>query len=244
MNLIIDIGNTGIKLAVFNEQQQLIYFKKTDKYQVLNKLDKINNHFSIKAVMLSTVGKPVSGLEAYFKHKKIKFFNLSSNLKLPFKLAYNTQQTLGADRLGLVAGALKYKKNAHQLIIDAGTCVTYDFINAENIYLGGAISPGLQLRYKSLNDYTANLPLLNTPDKPVKLIGNDTNTSIQSGVIQGLANEIDGFIVNYNLKFRPLTVYLTGGDEKLLDRYIKNKIFVNSKFLLLEGINHILNLNK
>jgi len=169
---------------------------------------------------------------------------LNIGLKLPFKLAYKTPETIGADRLGLVAGAILRTPSHNQLVIDAGSCVTYDFIDKNNIYYGGAISPGLSLRFKSLHDYTAKLPLLKPTERFVKLIGDDTKSSIESGVINGLVAEIEGVSVKYNLKFKDLTVYLTGGDEKLLDRYIKNKIFVNSKFLLLEGINFILNLNK
>ncbi len=244
MNLIVDIGNTGIKLAVFNEKNKLIYFTTVERSCIFDKLDHIIHDLKPAYALISCVGEPVNPLDEYLNKKNIRFFHLSYKLKLPFKIAYKTPATIGADRLGLVAGALLYKQNTHQLIIDAGTCVTYDFVDKDNIYRGGAISPGLQLRYKALNNYTANLPLLSIPKNHVPLIGTDTTTSIQSGVIRGLANEIEGFIVKYNLKYTPLTVYLTGGDEKLLDSYIKNKIFVNSKFLLLEGMNHILNLNK
>jgi len=194
--------------------------------------------------MISQVGQNISGLEDFLQKHDITNWYLNASLKLPFKVAYKTPETIGADRLGLVAGAIWRTPNQNQLIIDAGSCVTYDFVDKNNVYHGGAISPGLALRFKSLHDYTAKLPLLKPTDSFVKLIGDDTKSSIESGVINGLIAEIEGVSVKYNLKFKDLTVYLTGGDKKLLDRYIKNKIFVSSKFLLLEGINFILNLNK
>ncbi len=244
MNLIIDIGNTSIKLAVFNQKNQMMSLLKADSKNIFEKLQALIQKFKPDYAMISQVGNPIPELNNFLNTHQITVWLLSTQLKLPFEIAYQSPDTIGADRLGLVAGAVLKQSHHDQLIIDAGTCVTYDFIDQNNIYRGGAISPGLNLRYKSLHNYTADLPLLHPTEKQVDLIGSDTVSSIQSGVIRGLAQEIEGFIVKYNLNFKPLTVYLTGGDEKLLDRYIKNKIFVSSKFLLLEGINFILNLNK
>jgi len=244
MNLIIDIGNTGIKLAVFDNNDSLIHFQRTNQDNIIEKLKNIVQKFPVTDVIISQVGYPVPGLNEYLSNHQIDYRYLSTKLKLPFKIHYKSPESIGADRLGLVAGAVYKKPQGHKLIIDAGTCVTYDFIDKDNNYYGGAISPGLKLRFKSLHDYTANLPLLQPDEKNTPLIGNDTESSIQSGVINGLVGEIEGFIVKYNLNFPDLTVYLTGGHEKLLDRYIKNKIFVSSKFLLVEGLNFILNLNK
>ena len=244
MNLIIDIGNTGIKLAVFNAVNQMVFWQRTNPDNCIEVLEEISGKFSINHAIISQVGQPVEGLEKYLSAQKIYFIKLHTGLKLPFNIAYKTPETIGADRLGLVAGAILKQPEGNKLIIDAGTCVTYDFVDKNKLYHGGAISPGLGLRFKSLNDYTANLPLLQAGEKDIPLIGYDTNSSIKSGVIHGLVNEIEGYIVKYNLKFKDFTVFLTGGDEKVLDRYIKNKIFVGSKFLLLEGLNFILNLNK
>ncbi len=244
MNLIIDIGNTSIKSAVFDQNNQILELKRSLSKTLLQDLDHLIKKYPVTDAMISKVGAPVNELDSFLNNQNINTKYLSADLKLPFKIAYKTPKSVGADRLALVAGAVLKTPDKNQLIIDAGTCVTYDFIDAQNIYHGGAISPGLSLRYKALNDYTANLPLLKPDNKTVEMIGTDTKSSIQSGVIWGLVYEIEGYIVNYNLKFAPLTVYLTGGDKKLLDRYIKNKIFVSSKFLLLEGINYILNLNK
>ncbi len=244
MNLVIDIGNTGIKIAVFNPEDEMTHFERTTSAQIISLLEGLIKTYPLTDVIISQVGQPVPGLENWFKTQAIKVLYLNTTLKLPFHIKYKSPGTLGADRLALVAGAVLKQPQGDKLIIDAGTCVTYDFVDINKNYHGGAISPGLQLRFKSLHDYTANLPLLKPEKSPAPLTGKDTVSSIQAGVIGGLVNEIEGFIVKYNLKYPDLTVYLTGGDEKVLDRYIKNKIFVSSKFLLLEGLNFILNLNK
>jgi type III pantothenate kinase len=244
MNLIIDIGNTQVKTAVFDTDNELIDLQKNTTENILKDIEHQVDKFAVTYAIMSKVGKEIEGLESFFEAQAIPLFFLTAHCKLPFSLQYKTPETIGADRLALVAGALLYRQNQNMLIIDAGTCVTYDFIDKNNVYHGGAISPGLFLRYKSLNDYTANLPLLKPENKTVELIGDSTQSSIQSGVIYGLVAEIEAIIVKYNLKFKDLTVFLTGGDKKLLDSYIKNKIFVNSNFLLPEGMNYILNLNK
>lgn len=131
----------------------------------------------------------------------------------------------------MASGAVLYFKNKNRLIIDAGTCITYDFVDNKNTYHGGAISPGLSLRYKSLNNYTAKLPLLENKEIDF-LIGRSTNESIYSGVINGVVNEINGFITQYKEIDKDLTIILTGGDADFLAKSIKNTIFANSNFLL------------
>jgi len=245
MNLIIDIGNTKIKTAVFDKNNKLQHIQTVLVENFFDVINFVLKEFPVQYAMISQVGKPVKGVKNFFRQKNIPLYFVQARMKLPFEIAYQSPETIGADRLGLVAGAWSKTPGKNLLIIDAGTCITYDFIDKNAVYHGGAISPGIYLRYKSLNDYTANLPLLKIPEKhPVELTGKNTESSIQSGVIQGVVNEIEGFIVKYNLKYPDFTVYLTGGDQKVLDRYIKNKIFVSSKFLLLEGINYLLNLNK
>jgi type III pantothenate kinase len=138
----------------------------------------------------------------------------------------------------LVAAAVFKFPNTDVLIIDAGTCITYDFVDAEACYHGGAISPGIKMRYKSLHTFTENLPLLE-PDNMNQLIGNSTETSIHSGVINGVINEIDSIIGQYRKKNKDLTVVLTGGDVNFLANKLKNGIFANPNFLI-EGLNEIL----
>ena len=148
---------------------------------------------------------------------------------------------LSAHRLALATAANYYYPNKNVLVIDAGTCITYDLVNASNQYLGGGISPGIEMRYKSLNYFTSKLPLLNSK-RESELIGTDTNRSIQSGVINGVISEIDGVISQYIHEFDDLTVVLTGGDSEFLSKRLKNSIFANSNFLL-DGLNHLIQFN-
>jgi len=135
----------------------------------------------------------------------------------------------------LAAGATLTHPNQNRLIIDAGTCITYDFVNSEDQYLGGAISPGIKIRYKSLNNYTSKLPLLSLSEE-FDIIGNSTKSAIHSGVINGVLFEIEGFISQYSLKNQDLTIILTGGDAEFLAKRLKSTIFANSNFLL-ESLN-------
>jgi type III pantothenate kinase len=160
---------------------------------------------------------------------------------MPFKNLYGTPKTLGVDRLALVSAASAQFSGKDVLVIDAGTCITYDFITKENSYLGGAISPGLRMRYQALNNLTAHLPLLDTK-RPDHFIGQSTEQAIHSGVVFGVLNEMEGVIEAYKEKYSDLTVILTGGDANFLSKQLKSSIFANSNFLL-EGLNHILQFN-
>ena len=176
------------------------------------------------------------------KLKKIKnlvqIHIISSLTEVPFKNLYKTPETLGVDRIALVAGAVTQFSGHNVLVIDAGTCITFDFVNSEGEYIGGAISPGLKMRFNSLNHFTANLPLLEKDDL-IDFIGKNTKESMNSGVINGVIQEIDGVINQYKKKFLDLTVVLTGGDTNFLAKQLKSSIFANQN-LLLHGLNKIL----
>ena len=234
MILAIDIGNTRIKAAVFEGDILLegFVFLKIDFQEKLENILKTNE--KIQYLVVSAV----SDVE------KEWFSNLNSTLKIhfvshkdpfPFQNTYKTPQTLGIDRMVLAAGATLQYPNQNRLVIDAGTCITYDFIDENNNYLGGAISPGLRLRYESLHNYTAKLPLL-TFETPENYIGKSTLESIHSGVVHGLAFEIDGFIGAYREQYSNFIIILTGGDSEFLANRLKNTIFANSNFLL-ESLN-------
>ena len=162
--------------------------------------------------------------------------------KVPFKNLYATPQTLGVDRIALVAAAAITFPKKNILVIDAGSCVTYDFLSDQNEYLGGVISPGLRMRFKAMHTFTVGLPLL-TLEIPKKDIGDSTSKAMQVGAFLGLVNEIDGFITSYSENYADLTVILTGGDAEILRDRLKNDIFANSNFLL-EGLHYILEYNK
>ncbi len=240
MNLIIDVGNTFVKFAVF--QDNAIVNSESVKLSAFIKTFKtiIKNNTQIEQCIISSVGR-LNSKHVEIVKDKLQLLILDSEVKLPFKNLYKTPSTLGVDRIALVSASVKQFSNKNVLIIDAGTCITYDFITKNNDYLGGAISPGIRLRYQSLHNQTANLPLLDTKS-PESIIGSSTSTAIHSGVIVGILKEIDGIVKEYQKKYSDLTVILTGGDANFLSKQLKSSIFANSNFLL-EGLNYILEYN-
>jgi type III pantothenate kinase len=194
----------------------------------------LNQYPNCTDLIVASVGNLAKEAFLVFE-KQLKIHFLTSQDPFPFHNLYETPQTLGIDRMVLASGATLMYPNQNRLVIDAGTCITYDFIDAENKYLGGAITPGIQLRYESLHQYTAKLPLL-TKKYPNHFIGNSTSESIHSGVIQGIVHEIDGFIREYEEQYSKFIIILTGGDANFLAKRLKNTIFANSNFLL-ESLN-------
>lgn len=240
MLLAIDVGNTRIKAAVFEQYTLLekVVFSDAELSNqigfILKKYQKIEN------LVISSVGNLEN--EAFSNiNSNVKIYFITKDIHFPFHNLYETPNSLGIDRMVLATGAVLQFPNKNRLVIDAGTCVTYDFIDAENNYVGGAISPGIRLRYESLHNYTAKLPLL-TRSIPEKLIGNSTQDSIHSGVINGLTNEIDGFIEHYKQRYDNFIIILTGGDAEFLAKRLKNTIFANSNFLL-ESLNQTFQYN-
>jgi type III pantothenate kinase len=240
MNLIIDVGNSFVKLAVFQDSELVV--KKTIKPDVIIKHIDIlrKEHKTIEKAIISSVGKLKEKDVRYIK-KYVHLVELNSKTALPFKNCYETPNTLGVDRMALVSASVQQFPNNNVLVIDAGTCITYDFVTNKNEYLGGAISPGIDMRYKSLNNLTANLPLLEK-EMPHNIVGASTNSSIHSGVVNGVLKEMDGIIETYQQEYSDLTVILTGGDCNFLSKQLKSSIFANSNFLL-EGLNYILQFN-
>lgn len=241
MNLVIDVGNTYVKLAVYSKHRLIKKLSVEHKNLVAKVSELIVKYPSITKGIISSVGK-IDSSQLLKIRKIVPLHILDSKTNLPFKNKYKTPDTLGVDRLALVSASVEQFPDQHVLIIDSGTCITYDFINKKNEYLGGAISPGIRTRYRSLNNLTANLPLLETK-MPKSIVGNTTASSIHSGVINGILKEIDGVIEEYKINHQDLTVILTGGDAKLLSKRLKSSIFANSNFLL-EGLNYILEFNK
>ena len=236
MNLIIDVGNTRVKVAVF-ELDTIKDFFVFDKAEILSEVKKIISNFSITSSIVSSVAHFTEEERQEIAELLNPIF-LDSTTNVPFKNNYKTPKTLGVDRIALASAAVNKYPNKNVLVIDAGTCITYDFITKESEYLGGAISPGIQMRYKALHEFTAKLPLLE-PSKLENFIGVDTNTSIHSGVINGVSNEIDGIIKQYQKKYQELTVVLTGGDTYFLSKQLKSVIFAHPNFVL-EGLHTIL----
>lgn len=239
MNLAIDVGNTLIKLAIFDSGELKLkkVFPKENLFEVLDSIEK--TYSDIQHVIAASVAKLSDEQTNRLKHANL--LSLTSQTPVPFENRYGSPETLGVDRMALVAASAVQFPNQNSLIIDAGTCITYDFINSDNEYLGGGISPGILMRYKAVNQYTSNLPLLE-PKIIESYIGNTTANSLHSGILQGACHEIAGFIASYKEDFPSLTVILTGGDAHFLRDSLKNDIFANPNFLL-EGLNHILEYN-
>ncbi|HNP31869.1 MAG TPA: type III pantothenate kinase [Flavobacterium sp.] len=241
MLLTLDVGNTRIKAAVF-EQTTLIELFIFSNEELIDKTNSILDQFQkIKDLVVSSVGNIEKELFLSIKNK-VEIHFITHESKFPFTNLYSTPTTLGIDRMVLASGAVLQYPNQNRLVIDAGTCITYDFIDENNNYHGGAISPGIRLRYESLHQQTAKLPLL-TKKSPENFIGNSTQESIHSGVINGVILEIDGFIELYKAQYAKFIIILTGGDSDFLAVRLKNTIFANSNFLL-ESLNQTFQYNQ
>ena len=227
MNLTLDIGNTQSKLAVFNNS--LVVVKTFDSEFIIDEIDDFLLLYpSIKNLIVCSVTDITLNLEKY-NFNNVHFVSSSSNI--PFENLYLSKDSLGNDRIALVSSASISYPGKNVLIIDAGSCITYDFINDKNQYLGGAISPGLNMRYKSLNEFTSKLPLVSFESSD-KLIANQTIDSINVGVANGVVFEIEGFVRQYLSEYDNLTVILTGGNSDFLSNQLKISIFASLNNLI------------
>jgi len=240
MYLIIDIGNTYSKVAVFL-RNEILEIKRVIISEVYNLVQYLKTKYtSITHTLISSV-KEIDSI--FPKHFLDSVIQLTSKTGVPFKNNYKTPKTLGADRKALVGAAFYEFPDTNVLIIDSGSCITYDFITNTGEYLGGGIAPGLQMRLKSLNNYTDKLPLLkvsNLTTTQIPLIGSSTEAAIYSGSLQGAIFEIEGMITSFKREYPTTKVILTGGDAIFLSKQLKSDIFVEPNFLLL-GLNHLLN---
>ncbi|MBV6453792.1 MAG: Type III pantothenate kinase [Bacteroidia bacterium] len=239
MNLVIDIGNTRVKYGVFDNYTLV-------KTGIAEKADisffrMIFQKFKIKAIIFSSVAH-VNKSALAFAEKYCRVHYLNHLTPLPLKNKYRTPQTLGTDRLANAAGAAWLFKGRNCLVIDAGTCIKYDFVSEKGHYMGGAISPGVAMRYQALHHFTKRLPLVK-PDISVPLTGNTTDSSINSGVIHGAKAEVKQIIAQYKSQYKRLKTVVTGGDASLFVNIAKSYIFA-APDLTLTGLNHILNYNK
>ncbi|MEZ5054718.1 MAG: type III pantothenate kinase [Chitinophagales bacterium] len=238
MNLAIDIGNTRTKIGIFDAGKQL----KTwvfDNHHPINWTAILLENNIQNAIISSTIPIEASILQAI--QQVSKYIILNEQTLLPFTNQYATKDTLGKDRLALIAAAHAAYPNQHNLVIGCGTCITFNFINAQNQFLGGSIHPGLKMRLKAMHTFTGKLPLV-ALQNDANLFGNDTNSNILSGVLYAASKEIDGMIDDYLVKFPEMNIIITGGDAELLVYRLKNQIFAIPDFTLL-GLNHILEYN-
>jgi len=226
-----DFGNTLLKCGVF-ENEQLIKVENLQNDQP-ETISAVLQKYKPARTILSSVIYHNPEIEKELA-KESSFLKLDATAKLPFTTPVSKPETIGADRLALAAYASFFYKNQNTLVIALGSCITYNFINKYHSFIGGSISPGMQMRFKALHDLTAKLPIVEA-DWNFPLIGYDTRTNILSGVLQGMAAEIDGIIDEYKTKFEKFNVLLTGGDTVNFVRHLKNKIFADP-WLILKGL--------
>jgi type III pantothenate kinase len=229
--LCLDFGNTRCKAAVFTDHEltEVIILSGDEPAEVDKLLAKTNPSFSILSSVIRHQPETEECLRAYGP-----FHKLSHNTHLPFTIPVGKPETIGADRLALCSAAVHMFPGHNHLVIGLGTCITYNFINKKNQFLGGSISPGLEMRFNSMHTQTALLPLVKM-DWNFPLVGYDTKTNLLSGVAMGMAKEIDGIITAYEEKFEHLHVMLTGGDTLHFAPLLKKQIFADPN-LIFKGL--------
>lgn len=239
MNLCIDQGNSCTKVGLFVENNlvECLSFNEFSRCDV----DELFRNFEIENCILSSVTNNDEELLKYLEDKSKVFIELTHQTAIPITNNYKTPETLGKDRLAAIIGAAYLKPTSNILVIDAGTAITYDFVDANMVYWGGNISPGINIRLRSLHDFTQKLPAVEA--KPTdQFLGIDTESSILSGVIQGIVFEMNGYMDTIKIKYPQLSIFLTGGSTFYFDTKLKNTIFAE-KNLVLIGINRILQYN-
>jgi len=238
VNLVIDFGNTLTKVAVFQNNVMLKLEKTTQLSTRL--LENIREEFLPAYAIISTVVEVQPEIKDYLE-KHFEFYELTHMSKLPITNLYQTPETLGKDRLAAVIGTSALFPGNDCLVIDAGTCITFDFINKEARYFGGAISPGISLRFKALHNFTSRLPLV-SQRKFEGLTGATTEESILSGVLNGTVAELNGIISNFCDNYPGISVIITGGDMNYFDKKLKSNIFAVPNLVLI-GLNVTLDFN-
>lgn len=240
ITLCLDFGNTRRKAALFQDEQLTATIPLPDDHlpEAVQKI--VDEYGPTQSILSSVIHHPPEVEQILQQHTQFHLLAAATS-RLNFTTPVGKPETIGADRLALCAAAVLHSPGCNNLVIGLGTCITYNFINVRNEFLGGGISPGMYMRMKALNSYTAMLPIIE-PHWNVPLIGYDTKTNIQSGVVLGMALEIDGFIESYKKKYKAFNVLLTGGDAIHLSSHIKSKIFADPE-LLFKGLYAICTIN-
>ena len=234
----LDFGNTRLKTAVFEDDQlkEVIVLQQDEEKHLRQIIDQYQPARSILSSVINHSAHIENLLEAH-----TRFHKLSNTSKLPFTIPVGKPETVGADRLAIAAAAVYLFPRQNNLAIGLGSCITYNFISQFHELLGGSISPGMEMRFKSMHHFTAKLPLVNA-DWNIPLIGYDTKTNLQSGVVLGMAKEIDGIVDLYAERFSNFNVLLTGGDIGIFQPHLKNKIFADPD-LIFKGLYAISQIN-
>lgn len=226
-----DFGNTRLKYGVFSNEA--LIFQGILENGSPSEISAVLDKYHPQRTLLSSVIKHDKEIESLLKNHS-QFLLVKPGIRLPFNIPVAKPETIGADRLAIAAYAATFFPGQNNLIIALGSCITFNFINKYHTFLGGSISPGMEMRFKSMHQYTAFLPLVK-PSWNYPLVGYDTRTNMLSGVMQGMAAEMNGIIENYDQKFTKFNVHLTGGDSGDFARLIKYKIFADPA-LVVKGL--------
>lgn len=238
MNLIIDIGNTRAKAFAF-EGDDIVESMATD-HKLTGLVEFAQRTGCTRGIYSSVAHIPEEGYKA-LESLGFPLLQLTGQTPVPVKIKYHTTETLGADRIAAIMGARTRQPEGELLVIDSGTCITYEFLDAENNYIGGNISPGLRLRLLAMHEHTALLPLISGEGEAPEL-GYDTATALRSGVVWGMTYEIEGYIRRFQKKYPQISVFLTGGDAQKLDISQDCCIFADD-FIVPRGLNAVLEYN-
>ncbi|MFM6954273.1 MAG: type III pantothenate kinase [Sphingobacteriaceae bacterium] len=241
LNLVIDIGNSSQKIAVF-EQKNLLYTETTTALDT-TKLSQIFEQYPCTYSIISSVNQEVVELEQYLEQKST-YIRFSAGTASPIHNCYQSPETLGLDRLAAMVAVQALFPKQNTLVVDAGTCITYDVLDAQANYFGGSISPGIQMRFRALHEFTGRLPLVPFSLERVALVGTDTPSAVQSGVLNGVIAEVENIVTQYHQNHPQLNVVFCGGHANFFDSQLKNSIFASNSSLIphlvLIGLNEII----
>ena len=240
INLVIDIGNSRTKIALFNQYD--LMFNVSIDHLTLEHLRMLKEeHRQLTKAILSSVKPGNEDLIGFLTEQFEFFLELDHKTELPIENLYETPDTLGKDRLAAAVGANELFPDQNLLVIDAGTAITYDLVSEKNQFIGGNISPGLEMRFKALNHFTGKLPLIGASDE-FDFIGKNTAEAIRAGVQNGMIYEIGQTIEIFNRNYQNLQIIMTGGDSNFFDKKLNYSIFVHFNLTLI-GLNRILEHN-
>lgn len=240
INLVIDIGNSRTKIALFN-QHDLMFNVPVDQLTTDHVKMLKDEYAQLNKAILSSVKPDDDELKLFLAENFGQFIELNEQTSLPIENLYETPETLGKDRLAAAIGANELFPDQNLLVIDAGTAITYDLVSEKNQFMGGNISPGMEMRFKALNQFTGKLPLVSYKDD-WQMIGRNTTEAIRAGVQNGILSEITHTIDYFNRNYQNLQIIMTGGDSIFFDKKLNYSIFVHFNLTLI-GLNRILEHN-
>jgi type III pantothenate kinase len=239
--LCIDWGNSRVKAALFNEDNNIVASSQFSETEAESSLAGLIAAHQPSAGVFCAVTNHSSDTERLLKEQLASFIKIDDNTRLPIINAYSSPESLGADRLAIAVGAQAAYPDKNILAISLGTCITYNFIQKNRAFRGGAISPGFRMRLRAMHEWTDKLPKVE-PEGEVLLLGYDTATCMRSGALYGMASEIDGMVAAFAEQYPDFNAVLTGGDAPLFANKLKSRIFADPD-LLLKGLNLILKYN-